>query len=117
MNNQNPSHHLTIISDDDSNFSALLTKNSWLKRNGIDSATATATATSTSKVRIFSDPQLSFMASYEIIGDDIDHRWSMTMLVFDTNGDILRVERDVDPSRSNQLVSSTIRELSNSSSR
>ena len=77
---------------------------SWLKRNEID----LETSSSTPKIRIFSDPGLSFMTSYDIIGDGIDHRWSMTMLVFDTNGDILQLERDVDPSRCNELVASTI---------
>uniref|UniRef100_A0A7S4EQ73 Uncharacterized protein n=1 Tax=Pseudo-nitzschia australis TaxID=44445 RepID=A0A7S4EQ73_9STRA len=86
---------------------------SWLKRNDMDiSATSKSKPTGpTSKIRVCSDPRLSFMTSYEIIADDIEHRWSLTMLVFDTNGSILQSERDVDASNCNQLISKAIRDL------
>mmetsp|Transcript_27775 Transcript_27775/g.58220 ORF Transcript_27775/g.58220 Transcript_27775/m.58220 type:complete len:376 (-) Transcript_27775:768-1895(-) len=87
--------------------------NAWLKRNDMDiSATSKSKPTGpTSKIRVCSDPRLSFMTSYEIIADDIEHRWSLTMLVFDTNGSILQSERDVDASNCNQLISKAIRDL------
>ena len=90
---------------------------SWLTRNGL-----LAPLTS-NKIRILSDPQLSFMSSYGIIGggDDededatataaADYRWSMSMLVFDTNGDTVQFERDVDPSHCTELITKTIREV------
>ena len=51
------------------------------------------------------------MTTYEIVGDSIDHRWSMTMLAFDTKGDIVRMERDVEPSRCGELIASTMKDL------
>jgi len=73
----------------------------WLKRNEI-----TPNPTS-NKIHILCDAQWSFMKKYEIVGDTIDHPWSMAMMAFDTKGDIVRMERDVEPSHCNQLVSDT----------
>jgi hypothetical protein len=95
---------------------------SWLTRNGL------LVSLTSNKIRILSDPQLSFMSSYGIIGggggggdDDededatataaADYRWSMCMLVFDTNGDTVQFERDVDPSHCTELITKTIREV------
>jgi hypothetical protein len=90
---------------------------SWLTRNGL------LVSLTSNKIRILSDPQLSFMSSYGIIGGGgdededatataaADYRWSMSMLVFDTNGDTVQFERDVDPSHCNELVTKTIREV------
>jgi hypothetical protein len=85
-----------------------------LTRNGL------LVSLTSNKIRILSDPTLSFMSSYGIIGcgdedDDAtaaaDYRWSMSMLVFDTNGDTVQFERDVDPSHCTELVTKTIREV------
>ena len=51
------------------------------------------------------------MTTYEIVGDAIDHRWSMVMLVFDTKGDLVRMERDVEPSRCGEVVAGAMEDL------
>jgi len=87
----------------------------WLKRNEIDIVNHQPDSKSTPNTRILSDPRLSFVTNYEIVGGDntavVDHRWSMAMLAFDTNGDLVRVERDVDPSRCSELVYNTTKDL------
>jgi len=82
----------------------------WLKRNGIDLMNPPESKL-TPNIQILSDPRLSFMTKYEIIGDTIDHRWSMAMLAFDTKGNLVRMERDVEPSHCSQLVSNTTKDL------
>jgi len=70
----------------------------WLKRNKMDVVAAATNAAPLPSIRILTDPGMSFMTRYEIIGDTLDQRWSMTMLVFDTYGKIIRLVRDVEPS-------------------
>ena len=54
------------------------------------------------------------MKDYEIVGDDtIDHRWSMVLLAFDTKGNLVRMEREVEASHCSQLVAETLRDLEN----
>ena len=68
-----------------------------------------------SPIRVFSDPQLAWMSQYKVLpGSDeqgAQYPWSMAVLVFDTNGDLLRQERQADPSRMTQLVLDTIQEF------
>jgi len=89
----------------------------WLTRNNglLDSLKSSSNNT----IRIFSDPSLSFMQNYGIIGGHVgddnasatNYHWSMSMLVFDTNGVIFQFERDVNPSDCFELVTKTIREM------
>ena len=65
---------------------------SWLRRSKIDRP-----------LRVFSDPEMKFLSSYDLIGSDTDYRWSMSMLVFDTDGN-LQVFRDVDPTHASQMA-------------
>ena len=51
------------------------------------------------------------MTTYEIVGDSVDHRWSMVMLAFNTKGDLVRMERDVEPSRCGEVVASVTKDL------
>ena len=65
---------------------------SWLQRNDI-----------TTSIRIFSDTQLEWMTTYNIISND--SRWSMSMLVFDTHGkSVPQPTHDVDPSHTTQMT-------------
>lgn len=83
----------------------------WLKRNKMDVRAAVTTASPLPSIRILADPEMSFMTSFKVIGDTLDQRWSMTMLVFDTYGNIMRLVRDVKPSICNQVVSEAIQDL------
>jgi hypothetical protein len=74
---------------------------SWRLRNQVAPST-----------RIFSDQALEWMTAYNIVGAE---RWSLAMIVFDTNGAIQRLERNVDPSRARQLVQVIIQENSSKS--
>jgi hypothetical protein len=49
-------------------------------------------------LRILSDPDLSFMTAYNLIGNDTDSRWSMSMLIFDSDGGKPQVVKKMDPS-------------------
>jgi hypothetical protein len=51
------------------------------------------------------------MTKYEVVGDTIDHRWSMAMLTFDSRGDLVRIQRDVKPSDCGRLLSETTKRL------
>mmetsp|Transcript_437 Transcript_437/g.1128 ORF Transcript_437/g.1128 Transcript_437/m.1128 type:complete len:108 (-) Transcript_437:264-587(-) len=66
---------------------------SWLRRSNIERTLPT-----------FSDPEMKFLSAYELIGSDVDYRWSMSMLVFDTDGKKPKVFRDVDPTHASQMV-------------
>jgi hypothetical protein len=73
---------------------------SWLRRSEVQS-----------RLRMFSDPELKFMTAYGLVGgDDADYRWSMSMLVFDTNGTKPKVIRDVDPSHASQMALKAMKE-------
>jgi hypothetical protein len=52
------------------------------------------------------------MTTYKVVGDESDPRWSMHLLVFDTDGTLVRLERNVDPSHATQLVRETMVKLS-----
>lgn len=84
---------------------------SWLKRNEI----VLAGSNSEERLQILCDPGWSFMTTYEIVGDSIDRQWSMTMLAFDTKGDLIRLDRDVEPSRCGDLVASVMKDVGASS--
>jgi hypothetical protein len=73
----------------------------WLKRSEV-----------TTSIRIFSDPQLEFMTAYDLIDDESNHRWNISMLIFNTKGTKPRVIRDVDPSYATQLAIETIADYS-----
>ena len=73
---------------------------SWLKRNGIKPP-----------LRIFSDPDLTWMTTYKVVGES--DRWSMAMIAFDTKGTIFRFERDIDPSHAFQMVVNTTQSIEN----
>lgn len=104
----------------------------WLTRNGLVGDDGFITP---DKIRILSDPQLAFMSRYSIIQGgststtsiDMDtddrksdrgvtattnnnYRWSMSMLVFDTDGAIVQFERNVDPAHCMELVSKTLQQ-------
>lgn len=65
----------------------------------------------TTSIQTFSDPNLDWMNAYETVGDD---RWAMSMIVFDTDGRILKLEKQVDPSQASRLLVETIAELRSS---
>lgn len=78
---------------------------SWLRRSNIESS-----------LRIFSDPEMKFLSAYEVVGgDDTDYRWSMSMLVFDTDGKKPKVIRDVDPSHASQMALKLMKEYESKS--
>ncbi len=77
----------------------------WLKRNEINLVGLEE------ELYILCDPGWAFMETYEIVGDSIDHRWSMAMLAFNTKGDLVRLDRDVDPSSCGELVASATKYL------
>ena len=66
---------------------------SWLRRSNIERP-----------LRVFSDPEMKFLSAYDLIGSETDYRWSMSMLVFDTDGKKPKVFRDVDPTYASQMA-------------
>ena len=77
---------------------------SWLQRSNVESS-----------LRIFSDPEMKFMTAYEVVGSDTDYRWSMSMLVFDTDGKKPKLFRDVDPSHASQMALKLMKEYDSKS--
>jgi hypothetical protein len=51
---------------------------------------------------IYSDPQLAWMQAYSTIAEDA--RWSMAMVLLDTDGVIRQVSREVDPSHACRVI-------------
>jgi hypothetical protein len=78
----------------------------WLKRSKL-----------LSPIRIFSDPELAWMSEYNVLpseGHEDDggiRPWSMAVLTFDTNGDLIQQKRNVEPSHATQLVLDTIENI------
>lgn len=57
--------------------------------------------------QICADPKLLWMTKYSVVsGDD---RWSMSLLVFDSNGVLRRHAHAVDPSHALQVVEEMIK--------
>lgn len=65
---------------------------SWLQRSGVE-------------ISVFSDPTLNWMKTYARIDED---RWSLSLLVFDDGGVLLKAHRDVEPSKVCGIVSSYV---------
>jgi alkyl hydroperoxide reductase subunit AhpC len=84
----------------------------WNKRNNHHGTIGDTTNTNTNTnshpvmVRMFEDPSLQWMKTYNCI-HDLD-RWSMSVLIFDSSGIIRHHSREVDPSRVYQLVSDVV---------
>jgi hypothetical protein len=53
-------------------------------------------------IQIFSDTQLEWMKRYSVVATD--DQWSMSILLFRTNGIIQKIVHKVDPSQACQLV-------------
>jgi hypothetical protein len=51
---------------------------------------------------IYSDPQLAWMQAYSTIPKDA--RWSMAMVLLDTDGVIRQVAREVEPSHACRVI-------------
>jgi len=68
-----------------------LVVSSWMNRAGVETP-----------IRIFSDQNLEWMTMYSAVVDN--ERWSMSVMVFDTDGVIPHHSRQVDPSMASQLV-------------
>jgi hypothetical protein len=71
-----------------------------MKRVGMDDVTP---------MQIFSDTQLEWMKRYSVVVND--DQWSMSILVFCTNGIIQKVLRKVDPSQAIQLVMDLVQSM------
>jgi len=76
---------------------------SWWRRIPNSGSNDGASSSSSSPIRLFVDPDLEWMTAYKVVGND-NSRWSLTMIVFDSNGAIRRLGRNVDPSHVVQLV-------------
>jgi hypothetical protein len=74
----------------------------WMKRVGMDNTTT--------HIQMFSDtPQLEWMKRYSAVAND--EQWSMSILVFCTNGIIQKVLRKVDPTQASELVMDLVQSL------
>ena len=71
---------------------------SWMHRAGVETP-----------IRIFSDPKLEWMRMYSAVVDD--ERWSMSVLVIDTDAVIQTLERYVDPSKASQFVTDMVESI------
>lgn len=67
--------------------------NRWLQRSKV-----------TTSLRIFSDPELKFMTAYDLTGNASDSRWSMSMLVFGSDGTRPEVIKNMDPPHATQMA-------------
>ncbi|KAG7353470.1 hypothetical protein IV203_002825 [Nitzschia inconspicua] len=72
---------------------------SWIQRTKISTS-----------IRIFCDPDLKFMTAYGLTGKELDSRWSMSLLVFDTDGQKPETVRNVDPSHATQMALEVMKE-------
>ncbi|KAG7359636.1 AhpC/TSA family protein [Nitzschia inconspicua] len=72
---------------------------SWIQRTNISTS-----------IRIFCDPDLKFMTAYGLTVKELDSRWSMSLLVFDTDGRKPETVRNVDPSHAAQMALKVMKE-------
>lgn len=78
---------------------------SWLRRSNIEPT-----------FPIFSDPEMKFLSAYGLIGSkDIQYQWSMSMLVFDTDGKKPKIFRDIDPYHAPQMALNVMNEYESES--
>lgn len=80
---------IAISSDD------IADTNNWKNRVDVDTS-----------IRIFSDRNWEWMRRYSAVVND--GRWSLSIIVIDTNGVICEVIRDVEPSSASQLVAQSV---------
>lgn len=71
----------------------------WLQRSKVSTS-----------IRILSDPELKFMTAYDLSGNEMDSRWSVSMLIFNTDGTRPDAVRNVDPSHATQLTLEAMKE-------
>lgn len=50
------------------------------------------------------------MTAYDLAGNELDSRWTMSMLVFDTDGKNPDVKKSVDPTHATQMTIEVMRE-------
>ena len=55
---------------------------------------------------MFTDGKLEWMRKYGSVVDD--ERWSLSVLIFDSNGTLKFVQRQIDPSRITSIIESQI---------
>ena len=86
---------------------------SWIKRSNLfdtdsaddDDSDSDETST-TNSIRMFTDEKLEWMRLYGSIVDE--ERWSLSVLIFDSNGILTYIQRQVDPSRVASIIESQI---------
>ena len=59
--------------------------------------------------QILSDPKLDWMKRYSAVSEN--DRWSMSILVFGTDGVIQTLRREVVPSQASQLVTTILQSM------
>jgi peroxiredoxin len=72
---------------------------SWLKRANVEDM----------PFQILSDPKLDWMKRYSAVAEN--DRWSMSILVFGTDGVIQALRREVEPSQASQLVTTILQSM------
>jgi hypothetical protein len=58
-------------------------------------------------IRVLRDPKLDFMKRYSVLTED-DPRWSLSLLVFCTDGKIQKHHKNIEPSQVQQLVTNCL---------
>eukprot|EP00546_Thalassionema_frauenfeldii_P008799 CAMPEP_0178909016 /NCGR_PEP_ID=MMETSP0786-20121207/8253_1 /TAXON_ID=186022 /ORGANISM="Thalassionema frauenfeldii, Strain CCMP 1798" /LENGTH=274 /DNA_ID=CAMNT_0020581001 /DNA_START=261 /DNA_END=1085 /DNA_ORIENTATION=+ len=76
---------------------------SWFKRSKLASP----------PFRIFSDPQLEWMSQYSDLdgNEQGNNPWTISMITFDTDGEVCQRSQNVDTSHAKQLVLDTMKEM------